>query len=393
MSDLHIYVRDVSRNRIAEIDDFQTLKVVTKWTDNGGGTSTNEFGSQGSWTITIPGGTAVSKLLDNDQAGIIIERDGETLISGPVGMVNPQYKNGYEIVNISGPDESVWLTRRSCIPCLPPYNDTANDVQSGLAETVIKHYVDFNLGPGTQAGRGLSGFHVAPDQHRGSTVSASTRFDMLNTVLTNLALAGGDLGYGITLGPAGYGKTDLVFDVSQGRDRSNEVSFSLELGNINEYDYERSLPDANAVIVGGSGQGTARLFTELVDQASITQWGRLEGPLVDERNSNDPAYLLQSGQKALTTSAAKNSIAVTAVSIPSIAYRTHWQLGDKVTVILNDQPVVDTIREIDFTWDKDKAETINPIIGTPGRTRPKMPKLFATQRSIANRVSLLESRL
>ena len=244
----------------------------------------------------------------------------------------------------------------------------AYDSQSGPAETVIKHYVSANLGSAAYTERQLSNFTVATDQTRGSTVAGNARFDQLiladgTGLLQQLALAGG-VGFQIsTL------NGQMTFDVYVPNDRTNTVYFSQALGNLLDFKYTRDAPSSqetggNAFIVGGSGQGNGRLFETELDSVSIGLWGRAE-QFVDARDTADIATMIQRGQAALSASAEVDTFSATLTSAPQTVYGVDFDLGDKVSAVIDGVVFQELIREVDVTLEGGKAESIVPVMGTP----------------------------
>ena len=126
---------------------------------------------------------------------------------------------------ITGADDTLLLQDRLAYP--QPANadvstqNTDYDNRTGVAETVMKAYVDANLvsGPAVRAVAGLS---VATDAGRGGSVVASARFTNMQELLYNVAQSSG-IGYSVTQSGSG-----LVFDVYEPVDRSATISFDVD---------------------------------------------------------------------------------------------------------------------------------------------------------------------
>src|SRR4051812_16598361 len=101
-----IYARNELLQRVGgEVDDVQSLSVETP----GRGV--------GSFSFTTALQSDKTKYLLADGAGVLILLDGDYLISGPIDPVSIDSSSGVERVTISGPSDSVLLSRRRAEPC------------------------------------------------------------------------------------------------------------------------------------------------------------------------------------------------------------------------------------------------------------------------------------
>ena len=146
-------------------------------------------------------------------------------------------------------------------------------------------------------------------------------------------------------------------------------------------------PVANYIYCLGQGEGVNRAIRTAFDQASINEWGRIEG-YKDQRNESDASNLDQWAQRALTENAAKQGFSITPLEGLSFGfqYGDDYGLGDVVTVYDEGDTLVDQVGEITFELDKEQ-EKITPSIGQ-GSASASSP-LAAT----FDRVNSLDSRL
>lgn len=269
----------------------------------------------------------------------------------------------------------------------------AYDTQTGICETVLKHYVAYNLGSSAETARQLSNFAIATDQTRGSSVTGNARFDPLvqadgTGLLQQLALSGG-LGFELS---ALNGQ--LSFDVYVPTDRTMVVYFSQRLGNLLDFVYTYDAPASqetggNAFVVGGGGQGQGRVFQEVDDNTSVSSWGRAE-QFVDARDTTTLSTLQQRGQAALSASAEVTTFRATMTSSPQTRYGVDFDLGDKVTTVIDGVTFQEQIIEVDVTLESGKAESIVPIVGTPNATVVK-DAVLNHMRKLQKSVSMLRS--
>lgn len=244
-----------------------------------------------------------------------------------------------------------------------------SDNSTGAAESVIKHYVSANCGP--SAGfveRIVSGLSIEADAAQGASINATARFDKLVAVdgtglLQTLATAGG-VGFEVnTLNGTMY------FHVYTPTDRTANIIFNPALGNIIDFTYTREAPDpatgGNVVVVGGGGVGANRTFQILSNSESLGTWWRYE-MFLDARDTSDPAVMTQRGNAALDEAAEVDTFQVTlAPETLQMVYGVDFDLGDKVTAIVDQIVYQDLIREVDITLDTGQAEKVTPMVGTP----------------------------
>lgn len=255
---------------------------------------------------------------------------------------------------------------------LSRFASAAYDTQSGACETVLKHYVDVNAGPGAIANRQVSGLTIQTDAGSGSVVKGNARFDALvnkdgTGILQQLALASSPpLGFRVV-----QSGTALQFQVYTPADKTAVAKFSDDLGNLADFDYVREAPDfdagGNYVVVGGSGQLTARQFVNAQNATSIANWGRDEF-FVDARDTADRTTLLQRAADALAQTQEKLSFSATLAPVQSMVYGVDYSLGDKVTIVVDGVSYQDIIREVAITLDNGSGsggELVVPSVGTP----------------------------
>lgn len=372
---VRLFSRDTALRRTGQVEDFRSLTMPLR------------FNRTSTWLLELDAASPAVPLLTRT-AGLIVERDGVTLLSGPVVSINRESQGDRDTVVVSGVDDTVWLERRLALPVPsgPPYTAVEYDDRSGAAETVLRHYVDRNLGPAATAPRRLPYLTLPADLGRGSTVRGFGRFHTLLELLQPLALAGGDLGFRIVqVGQA------LEFQVYVPADRTATAVFSRELGNLAGYAYSVSAPVADYVIVAGQGEGTLRSFTEGGRQADIDTYGRIE-QFRDRRDINDAAVLPQALTEALTESQPVTALSITPIDTAAVSFGVDYRLGDRVTVLIDGESVKDVVREVTLTLTADRGEQVTPLVGTPGAANPASLALFARQERLDRRISNQERR-
>jgi hypothetical protein len=373
-----VYSRDEKLQLQGEVDDYDKLNLTPKYNDCG------------TWTMDLDARAAQAAGLVRPGWGIVAVRDGVTVLSGPVLARRRQVSDNSQQLTLSGEDDSYWLRKRLASPSpaesVPPYVAQDYDVRTGVCSTVLTQYVNVNLGPGAVSVRRKSGLVMGADPGVGATVTGRARWQLLLTMMQELATTGG---IGFRLVQSGQ---TLQFQTYAVADKTGSVKFSLELGNLAAYDYSLDAPDYNYCYVGGGGEGTARVFKEQPDSESIAAWGRLEGELVDRRDTSSSTEMAQAATEALAQSQERVSLSINPIDTPQIAYLTHYNLGDMVTVQVEDSPdgqIREVVREVSIDLTPDGVN-VAPKVGTPGRQ--EIFRLFRTIRQLRNRVINLERR-
>jgi hypothetical protein len=370
-----LFSRDRALRRTGQIEDFTSLQMPLRRNR----TST--------WVLELDAASDAVPLLGRTD-GLIVERDDGTLLSGPVVSRVRTSQGGDQKLTVTGVDDTVWLERRLALPVPsgPPYTAAEYDDTTGAAETVLRHFVDRNLGPAATAARRLTYLTLPADLGRGTTVRGRGRFHSLLELLQPLALAGGDLGFRIAqVGGA------LEFQVSVPADRTGTAVFSEELGNLAGYTYRESAPVADYVIVGGQGEGTARAFVEGGVQADIDTFGRIEA-FRDRRDAPDTATLEQARTEALAESGPQTALSISPIDTEAVAFGRDYNLGDRVTVVVDGVAIRDVVREVVLTLTASGGETLTPVVGTPDAPSPHALALFRNQERLARRISPIERR-
>lgn len=376
MAEWTLYLRAPDLSRVGIIEDYQQCDAVPRLND------------VGTWALDMDSRAPLAQDLTTAGYGIELVRDGTVVLSGDMKFRKRTRDGGKSRILVSGYDDNVWLARRWAHPqpttSAPPYSVQDYDVRTGQASTVLLDYVDVNAGLGALVVRRVAGLDVGSDPLVGSTVTGRARWQPLLTLLQELAIAGGGLGFAVR--SAGGARS---FQVYQPVDLSSTVRFSVDLGNLAAYEYESEAPTANYIAVGGGGEGTARTIREGQDSASVVDWGRIEA-FRDRRDTTDLGELDQEIAKVLGESAGAFGISITPVETDHLRYLDDYDLGDRVKAVLDGVPVTDLIREVRIKLSPEGPQQFRPAIGTPGRA--EVLRIFRLLRVNDTRLSNLERR-
>lgn len=367
-----IEVRDRNLTRVGELDDYQKLDMALRFND------------VSTWQLTINRENRLAADLAQPGAGIIVSRDGTTILSGEWDEQQHRSSADTNTLVLSGVDDTDWLRLRLAHPqplsTAPPYSTTAEDVRTGTASTILRQYVGVNLsidgGTPTIPARQYPGMNRLTDPFYGVTVTGRARWQTLSTLLQELAVSGAVDGLPVGFRVVQVGSV-LQFQAYVPIDRTADVVFSRGRKNLSEFTYRRTRPRANYFFVGGGGEGTARTIYEYGDAASIATWGRREGDLVDARSATTTAELQQAALKAAADNGETSALSVTPLDTEDLQYGVHYFLGDRITAVLDtlgpggrDIPgdvVSDVLRECRISLTP-TAYTVTPAVGSAGAT-------------------------
>lgn len=387
VNNLVVEVRDENLQRVAQIPEEYLV----------GFTCVLRKNEVGAWKVSLPYSHPIRSLLTTPGSGLVVTYNGSVLQSGPTKVYTTTQKvdDPDGITEVQGVDDSVILLDRLAYPTPTTADVTAQtsayDVRTGVAETVMKAYVDANVGALAPVARRVSNLTVEGSYGRGATVKGSARFDVLNDLLVALADAseagGVPLGYDVR-----QSGSNLVFEVYQPTDRSSTVRLDVANDLLSESAYSVQRPKFTRAIVGGQGDGTARAFLERTTAASLaaeTAWGRRIEAFVDARDGADSTTLQTAGDSALATDGKPIvSASVKPTDDSTMLFGVDWFLGDTVTVVVGDYELTSVVNEVGFRVDADGVR----LYGTVGE--PKQQTYEAQLQKLAttldNRMNNLE---
>ncbi len=224
---------------------------------------------------------------------------------------------------------------------------------------------------GTQSARQVPGLAIpTTDPNLGSAFPQTipARFDNLLTLAGAICLQSNpEIGFDIQ--PSGSG---LALSIFRPQSNGNAV-FSVDKGNLLEYEWEDTAADGNHINAGGANPGgpalTERIFGQGEDATSISKYGYVEGDFLDYRQAQDGPTLQQAVNAELTQEAEKLNINGTIVSTDQLYYKgpagKGWDVGDIVTVEADGQTFQETIREVQIDFQPNAPLKITAAIGTP----------------------------
>lgn len=384
VQDLVVEVRNADFQRVGQITerDLVGLQVVAR------------FNAVGSWTITLPADSPMADALRAPSAGIIVTGASGVLMSGFTVSARSvkTSENPEGVWEISGLDDTAVLGHRIAYPT-PALADIAAqgdyDVRTGPAETVMKEYVDANLGASAPSIRRVPTLTVEADAGRGLDVLGRARYQSLGELCKTLALTSG-LGFDIIQDGAG-----LQFNVFEPVDRSQSIRMDIDNNRLTKSEYSYTAPQATRVIVAGQGSGADRTLVEIVSDVSEDAemlWNRRIEVFKDQRNTSDLGELAQAGEEILADKGfTVESVSVTPSDDDTMNFPTDWGLGDKVSVVVGDITISQIVTEVAILVLEDGvkvgATVGDPAVAAQGDVESQV---ITTQSDQETRISNLE---
>ncbi|WP_327292438.1 siphovirus ReqiPepy6 Gp37-like family protein [Streptomyces sp. NBC_01198] len=353
------------------------------------------FNNVGTWSLSLAYDHPLTEALRTPGGGVIITGPTDVILSGPV--VTPTFATSAQdpagTVTFDGVSDDVVLADMLAYP--DPTNPDgahqtlAHDVRSGPAETVIHAYVNANVGPSAPVQRRKAKLTMGANLGRGPTVSKSARFPVLGNLLAEIAVVA-DLGFRVIQ------RDDvLVFETYLVSDKSREIRLDTRTGTLSGQKVAISPPGVTRAIVAGQGDLTERQFLEVDTAESLAAevaWGRRIEQFIDQRQTDDWNELQQAGDEAMANSGF-TSVAVQAIPMEDsvMEFGHDWYLGDKVTVVVEDQELASTATGMSLLADSNGFK-IGALLGDASGFDPQVA-LSKRVQNTETRVSQLEQNV
>ncbi|MGV9312584.1 siphovirus ReqiPepy6 Gp37-like family protein [Streptomyces sp. NPDC003691] len=381
IEDLLVEVRDKTLTRVGAIPSEQLLLEAEVPHNN-----------VGTWKVQLPDEHPLAAVLSTPGAGIIVTGPGGVLFSGPVVQADSAVTatDPLGTLTVEGVTDAVVLSDMLAWPDPaqpdPAKQAVAADERTGPAESLMHAYVSANCGPAAPAARRRAGLIMGPDSARGTTVTKSARFPQLGELCKELAEPN-NLGFRIV--QRGH---QLVFETYAVTDRTKDARLGVVNNTLAGQRTSTATPQRTRVIVGGDGDGTARLFVGVDNpdsRASEEAWGRRIETFIDERSSKDTAELAQKGAESLADGG-RTRTAAQAVPMEDAAlvFGEDWALGDRVSVIVGNTEMAAIVTGMILKATEDGVR-LGATLGDPTPLSPQTADAKAA-RALASRVSHLE---
>ncbi|WP_433224464.1 siphovirus ReqiPepy6 Gp37-like family protein [Microtetraspora malaysiensis] len=414
-----IETRDRDLRRTGVIEHYTVLDVIPRYCD------------VGSWTVTVPAGSADADLLQPGH-GVVIWTEGydKPVLSGSLEQIKHSWSAGdpgQGSVTFSGRSDEVVLWSRATYP-QPDRSVTEQTADtysvSAPAGRAITDIVNLNAGPGARASRRVRGLTVTPSGD-GPAVQFTSRFDVLGERCRSVALAAG-LGF-----RAVQTATDEIgFEVFIPRDRSETVVFSKDR-NLREFEYTMRAPEAQRFFLAAQGEGSLRYILPFIQDtpgssgvvpdvyetsnssepptgAWYTYWterflDRRDIPLAYNESRQvivpeteqpatpeELAAMPTAANEGAVDFAESAALSITPIQTPDLVFGRDYMLGDRVSVEINGVYLTDILREVRLSDSNTEGPSIRPVIGTDDST--ETPFIYQQVRKLWANLRQLESR-
>lgn len=406
-----IEVRDRNLKRIGEIDTWIQLDIVVRYCD------------QGSWKLLVRDGTDQAELLQRG-GGVAIYQDGveKPIITGQIEdfqkyfTVEQHSSMGSLFVGGSCDNKLAY----SRLAFVDPSKTVAQqysspvDVRTVAAPTgeAIWYELEHALGASALADRRVPGVNIGSMPSFGSTTNDTLRYDVIGEKLAEWCEAK-EVGYRFLYNP----NTQLIdLDIFQPQDKSKEIRFSTDLGNLREFIWTLSAPKVTRVVVACQGEGKGRYLYQKIDHDAEEEWGVVLEAFVDRRDLpivTDPATgnpvkasldvsdeefnsaleaVEQAADTALKEGEKKGNFQIYPIDTDQVKFGRDYFVGDIVTVAVDGTEYVDMVREVNITVDDGgNAVTVAPKIGEQGSGEPL--NLYKTVFEMRKKLRKLEARM
>ncbi|MFI2909462.1 siphovirus ReqiPepy6 Gp37-like family protein [Streptomyces sp. PDY-4] len=398
--------------RVGEIDEWISLDFTVR------------LCQEGSWQLLIKDGTPQSALIQKG-GGIYIWQDGvsKPILSGQVDSFQKYWTKlqhtGPGSLYIAGKCHNTLAYRRLAFPDpSKPMSQQYTQIYYSrpVRATEAKGHLIYEelynaLGAGATPDRRVANVNLT-DSTLGSHVFDMLRFDVIGTKLEEWC-SKQDLAYRFIYNPNTQ-KVDL--EIYEPRDRSKEVRFSPELGNLREYIWTLSAPKVTRAIVGAAGEKRDRYYYQKIDTAAEAEWGlqieqffdRRDIPLkvdiatgnvvkADAEMTADDVNDAKSAVEAAATDALNEgemngNFQIYPIDTPDCSFGKHYFVGDKVTVAIDGTEYVDIVREVVVSIDDaGNVQDVSPKIGQQGTGEPL--NLYKTVYEMQRKLNRLQARM
>lgn len=320
----------------------------------------------GTAVMVVPLSSPAVPKLRQDGARLVVEDDGEHLISGPIDEVQIDSETGMATVIVI--DDADIL--RGILGWQVPNASIAAQLSAeyrtytGKAEDVVKQVVREN---GVERLK-IPGLVVAPSRGRGSVIGGGASFRM--HPLHDRLYPGVEMaGIGLQVRQIG---TELVFDVYTPRVYSTVLSTKSRT--LKKAVHNRRRPTASRVVIGGPGEGTERRYRTLVDTAREAAWGFTGETFRDARDAQYKegettwaeidATMDARGEETLKEAGVVDGLSVTLAESSVFIYGAGGiRIGDYVPVDVGGTIITDTIKEAVIEWITPTYSRATPTIG------------------------------
>lgn len=228
-------------------------------------------------------------------------------------------------------------------------------IKEGPAETVMKAFVNEQLGPGAGA-RAMPGLTIEADGGRGNIVRETHPHRKVLPIIQEIAqIGGGDFDV-VRTGAATW--EFRWYTGQRGTDRSSTVLFNVARGNMEQPELRQSRHNETTVIVvGGQGNESDREIVRVTDatRAAASPWNRIE-EWRDARQEADTDGLTDLGNERLEERRPKDDLSFKPLQVPGALLDKHYFFGDLVSAEMLDVSVTKKVQAYTYAWSAQRQD-------------------------------------
>jgi Siphovirus ReqiPepy6 Gp37-like protein len=377
-----VTVRDIDLNEVEFCRGYEKLRM--ELVDNG----------VGDFSLALSSDHAAYDALTQEGAGLVIRPIGhdEVACSGFISDVYVTESRDTDVggISVTGFTDEVLLAGELGYPNTTVDVATGTtttfgverDSRTGAAETVLKAFVSNNIGPAAGIVRRRYPFlNIPASTGLGASSTWTSRFDNLLTLCQEIATVAG-----LSFRIAQSGPGELTLYVWE-PEFNVEARFSIQAQNLTSAVLALRAPNQTDTIVGGDGEGTARIFTRRETAGLEAAYGRRLSKFMSRAGITDYAELQQEMEVELVEGLPEGGMTLYPVELPNLRYGVHYRLGDRVSAIVRGIELVEPVRRVVIEHEPGKPVDVIPTVGLPigdGEEPEDHPLIRSMIRNVAS---------
>lgn len=351
----------------------------------------------GTFTLELPASHPAVDWVVQPGAGIVVRRHGTDRVEFSGYVLDVYFSESQQSpkgdVTVVGVCDNVLLAKELA------FVNTSEDVSTSalttfaaaygsytaVSETAIKNIIGNNIGPAAGIVRRRYPFLNIPATTGLGTIGTwVVRFEPILDKVQAMARFS-DLSFRLVQGAPG--KIDVEVWEPEIRE---EARFSVEARNIKSIVGTFRAPDTTEVIVGGGGEGRARVWTRRADTTLSTNFGRRATIFHSRMDTVTLSEMRQTADEDLVEGTPTSGVTFEVADTPHLKYGVHYSVGDRVSAVVRGVEISDTIKRVEIIHEPGKAPQITPSIGLPNE--PETNDLVYAMRQILKRLGANERR-
>jgi hypothetical protein len=254
------------------------------------------------------------------------------------------------------------------------FAETPYTFKAGPIESVMKEFVDENIGPAAVSPPRLrsgtiQGLSIQTNEATGDVWQGARAHQNLLDVCLELAGYGGGKGQGdfaiIGIGPASF---MLMWAIGQwGDDKTLKngsiapVLFSSRRRNATSFSYSYNrINETNTIDMLGTGRAGDRVYISVTSGTESDSPVNTRAAVRENTTEWNVSRLIDEGQKTLADQKIKREVQFEAIQQISTRYGVHWSVGDLVTVEHRGREFDQKITGVTISVDSSGVEMIKP---------------------------------